>query len=83
MMCWLHSRTIGPAEVQTWGNVAAKDIWSESLFGGTGCRFRNARHVFLVSNLIHGPVLVAEQALVGIVARRNVMPASPNYGVEA
>lgn len=49
----------------------------------TGCRFRNARHVFLVSNLIHGPVLVAEQTLVGIVARRNVMPASPNYGVEA
>ena len=40
-------------------------------------------HVLRVSNLIRVPVVVAEEKLVGIVARRDILRAYLNYGVES
>jgi CBS domain-containing protein len=40
-------------------------------------------HVLQVSNLIHVPVVVAEERLVGIVARRDILRAYLNYWVES
>jgi len=69
---------------QNWAEVSAKDIMSPSSHSvRPDTDLATLVHMFLVTNLIRVPVVVAEEKLVGIVARRDILRAYLNYGVES
>jgi CBS domain-containing protein len=68
---------------QKWGEVSAKDIMTPNPYSvSPDTDIATLVHVFQVSNLIRVPVTVADDKLVGIVARRDIVRAYVNYGVE-
>ena len=68
---------------QRWGNVSAKDIMTPNPYSVTpDTDLATLVHVLEVSNLIRVPVIVADDRLVGIVARRDILRAYLNYGAE-
>lgn len=69
---------------QKWGEVLAQDIMTPNPYSvGPDTDLATLVHVLRVSNLIRVPVVVAEEKLVGIVARRDILRAYLNYGVES
>jgi CBS domain-containing protein len=68
---------------QKWGEVSAKDIMTPNPYSvRPDTDLATLIHVLQVSNLIRVPVIVADDKLVGIVARRDILRAYLNYGVE-
>lgn len=68
---------------QKWGEVSAKDIMTPNPYSiRPDTDLATLVHVLQVSNLIRVPVVVADDKLVGIVARRDILRAYLNYGVE-
>ena len=69
---------------QKWGEVSAKDIMTPNPYSvRPDTDLATLVHVLRVSNLIRVPVVVADEKLVGIVARRDILRAYLNYGVES
>lgn len=69
---------------QNWAEVWAKDIMSPSSHSvRPDTDLATLVHMFLVSNLIRVPVVVAEEKLVGIVARRDILRAYLDYRAES
>lgn len=69
---------------QKWGEVSAKDIMTPNPYSvRPDTDLATLVHVLQASNLIRVPVIVAEEKLVGIVARRDIVRAYLNYGVES
>lgn len=69
---------------QKWGEVLAQDIMTPNPYSvGPDTDLATLVHVLRVSNLIRVPVVVAEEKLVGIVARRDILRAYLNYRVES
>ena len=69
---------------QKWGEVSARDIMTPNPYSvRPDTDLATLLHVLQVSNLIHVPVVVAEERLVGIVARRDILRAYLNYWVES
>lgn len=68
---------------QKWGEVSAKDIMTPNPYSvRPDTDVATLVHVLQVSNLIRVPVVVADDKLVGIIARRDILRAYLNYGVE-
>lgn len=68
---------------QKWGEISAKDIMTPNPYSvRPDTDLATLVHVLQVSNLIRVPVVVADDKLVGIVARRDILRAYLNYGVE-
>jgi CBS-domain-containing membrane protein len=69
---------------QKWGDVLAQDIMTPNPYSvRPDTDLATLVHVLRVSNLIRVPVIVAEEKLVGIVARRDILRAYLNYRVES
>lgn len=69
---------------QNWAEVSAKDIMTPNPYSvRPDTDLATLLHVLRISNLIHVPVVVAEEKLVGIVARRDILRAYLNYRVES
>jgi CBS-domain-containing membrane protein len=69
---------------QNWGELCAKDIMTPNPYSvRPDTDLSTLVHVLPASNLIRVPVVVADDKLVGIVARRDILLAYFNYGVEA
>ena len=68
---------------QKWGEVSARDIMTPNPYSvRPDTDLATLVHVLQASNLIRVPVVVAEEKLVGIVARRDILRAYLNYGVD-
>ena len=69
---------------QKWGEVPAKDIMTPNPYSvSPDTDLATLVYVFQISNLIRVPVTVADDKLVGIVARRDILRAYLNYGIDA
>ena len=69
---------------QKWGEILAQEIMTPNPYSvRPDTDLATLLHVLQVSNLIHVPVVVAEEKLVGIVARRDILRAYLNYWVES
>jgi CBS domain-containing protein len=69
---------------QKWAEISAKDIMTPNPYSvRPDTDLATLVHVLRVSNLIRVPVIVADDKLVGIVARRDILRAYLNYGVES
>ena len=69
---------------QKWGEISANDIMTPNPYSvRPDTDLATLVYVLRVSNLIRVPVIVADDKLVGIVARRDILRAYLNYGVES
>lgn len=69
---------------QKWEEVLAQDIMTPNPYSvRPDTDLATLVHVLRVSNLIRVPVVVADERLVGVVARRNILRAYLHYGVES
>lgn len=66
-----------------WSDVTAKDIMAPNPYAvRPETNVATLIHVFLKSDLIRAPVVDADNTLVGIVARRDILRAYLNYGAD-
>ena len=69
---------------QKWGEILAQEIMTPNPYSvRPDTDLATLVHVLRVSNLIRVPVIVADERLVGIVARRDIVRAYLHYGVES
>ena len=69
---------------QNWAEVSAKDIMTPNPYSiRPDTDVGTLVHVLRVSNLIRVPVIVADDKLVGIVARRDILRAYLDYRVDS
>ena len=78
-----HDLLASVEKKQKWGEVSARDIMTPNPYSvRPDTDLATLVHVLQASNLIRVPVVVAEEKLVGIVARRDILRAYLNYGVD-
>jgi len=66
---------------QKWREVSAKDVMTPNPYSvSPDTDLATLVHVLRISNLIRVPVVVADEKLVGIVARRDILRAYLDYG---
>lgn len=69
------------AQRHTWSDLSAKDIVTFNPYSvRPETNMGTLIHVLLASNLIHVPVVEADNRLIGIVARRDILRAYLNHG---
>lgn len=79
-----HDFLVSLEKGQNWGELCAKDIMTPNPYSvRPDTDLSTLVHVLQASNLIRVPVVVADDKLVGIVARRDILRAYFNYGLEA
>lgn len=78
-----HDLLVSLEKAQKWEEISAKDIMTPNPYSvRPDTDLETLVHVLRISNLIRVPVVVADDKLVGIVARRDILRAYLNYGIE-
>ena len=79
-----HDLLTSLERMQNWEEVSVEDIMCPNPYSiRPDTDLATLVHVLQISDLIRVPVVVAEEKLVGIVARRNILRAYLDYGVES